>query len=146
MTNKAEWKVYTGSDEQIAEMKNAGSFIIKANGVESHVMHNIDENGLLVKCDEYLICNKHRYAKQIHRWSVTGQPVHIKVENGTGNHLLDVSIGFYYFDLEHSVFITTTPDWNIPNAEYSFTPYEDTSYADSQLEPTLSNGVVPSHK
>lgn len=120
-----EWKEYTGSDEQIAEMAEADSFIIKVNGVESHVMHHIDERGLLVDCDEYLICNKHKYAKLIQRWSVTGQPVHVKVDNELGNHLLDVSTGFYYFDLEHSVFITTTPDWYIPNAEYSFTPFED---------------------
>jgi len=120
-----EWKEYTGSDEQIAEMAEADSFIIKANGVESHVMHHIDERGLLVDCDEYLICNKHKYAKLIQRWSVTGQPVHVKVECERGNHLLDVSTGFYYFDLEHSVFITNTPDWDIPNAEYSFTEFKD---------------------
>jgi len=98
----SQWIKYDGSDEQIAEMDDADSFIIKANGVESHVMHHIDERGLLV-----------------------GQPVHIKVENGTGNHLLDVSTGFYYFDLEHSIYVTTTPDWNIPGAEYSFEPFEE---------------------
>ena len=120
----AQWVKYDGSDEQIAEMDDTSSFIIKANGIESHVMHNIDERGLLVDCDEYLICNRHKYAKLIQRWSITGQPVHIKVENGTGNHLLDVSTGFYYFDLEHSIYVTTTPDWNIPGAEYSFTSFE----------------------
>lgn len=120
-----EWKKYTGSDEQIAEMNDADSFIIKANRIESHIMHHADQNGLLVKCDEYLICNKHKYANEIRRWSLTGQPVHIKVKNETGNHLLDISIGFYYYDLEHSVFITNTPDWNIPGAEYSFTEFKE---------------------
>ena len=76
-------------------------------------------------CDEYLICNRHKYAKLIQKWSVTGQPVHVKVECERGNHLLDVSTGFYYFDLDHSVFITTAPDFNIPNAEYSFTEFKE---------------------
>ena len=103
----SKWTEYTGSDEQIAEMDNADSFIIKANGVESHVMHNIDEKGLLVDCDEYLICNRHKYAKLIQRWSITGQPVWIR-----------------YFCNEDIVHVTTTPDWNIPNAEYSFSYFE----------------------
>ena len=109
MTNRTKWTEYTGSDEQIAEMDNADSFIIKANGVESHVMHHIDERGLLVDCDQYLICNRHKYAKLIQRWSITGQPVWIrrKIENE------------YFYWLP-----TTTPDWHIPNAEYSFTPFE----------------------
>ena len=38
----SQWIKYDGSDEQIAEMDDADSFIIKANGVESHVMHHID--------------------------------------------------------------------------------------------------------
>ncbi len=105
----SKWTEYTGSDEQIAEMDNADSFIIKANGVESHVMHNIDEKGLLVDCDEYLICNRHKYAKLIQRWSITGQPVWVrrKIENE------------YFYWLP-----TTTPDWHIPNADYSFIEFE----------------------
>jgi len=99
------WRLYTGSDEQIAEMDNADSFIIKANGVESHVMHHIDERGLLVDCDQYLICNRHKYANLIKRWVMTGQPVWVRDGMGT--------------------YCTTKPDWNIPHAEYSFTPFED---------------------
>jgi len=106
----AEWKEYTGSDEQISEIDNADSFIIKANGVESHVMHHIDERGLLVDCDQYLICNRHKYANLIKRWALTGQPVWWRF-SGTS--------------FEPGVRCTTSPDWNIPNAEYSFTPFED---------------------
>ena len=108
------WRLYTGSDEQIAEMDNADSFIIKANGVESHVMHHIDERGLLVDCDQYLICNRHKYAKLIQRWSITGQPVWIRV-----------SANFERYGYAYSYHQpTTTPDWNIPNAEYSFIEFE----------------------
>lgn len=121
----SEWKEYTGTPEQIAEMYDADSFIIKANGVESHVMHHIDERGLLVDCDEYLICNRHPLADMIRRQARTGQPVYIKLprdaffdntypaKNGDTGHLKKD-----WFQV-----ITTKPDWNIPNAEYSFTPF-----------------------
>ena len=108
----SKWKKYTSSDEQIAEMDNADSFIIKANGVESHVMHHIDERGLLVECDDYLICNKHKYAKLIRRWAVTGQPVWIR------------KMFYCGIEKEGQTYTTTTPDWNIPGAEYSFGPFE----------------------
>ena len=115
------WRLYTGSDEQIAEMDNADSFIIKANGVESHVMHNIDEKGLLVDCDEYLICNRHKYAKLIQRWSITGQPVWVRYMSHRferDEHLGRIMIDYLKTD------VTNRPDWNIPNAEYSFTEFE----------------------
>ena len=123
----AQWVKYDGSDEQIAEMENAVSFIIKANGVESHVMHHIDERGLLVDCDEYLICNRHKDAKLIQRWSITGQPVWVRpkkpyefkisdYENHPTTKLMVDNKGVY--------FITTTPDWNM-KADFSFTPFED---------------------
>lgn len=110
---KPEWIEYTGSDEQIAEMDDTGSFIIKANGVESHVMHHIDERGLLVECDEYLICNRHKYAKLIQRWSMTGQPVWVRIPVSYERY------GYCYITYG----ATTTPDWNITGAEYSFTPF-----------------------
>jgi len=107
------WRLYTGSDEQIAEMDNADSFIIKANGIESHVMHHIDERGLLVECDEYLICNRHKYAKLIQRWSITGQPVWVKVDRDSRGNKINM------------IYTTTTPDWNIPDAEYSFIEFKE---------------------
>lgn len=113
----AQWIKYDGSDEQIAEMDDTGSFIIKANGIESHVMHNIDERGLLVDCDEYLICNRHKYAKLIQRWSITGQPVWVKT-------FIDGSYAGLPIK-DASIYVTNTPDWNIPGAEYSFTEFKE---------------------
>ena len=103
------WVQFTGSDEQIAEIDGADSFIIKSKGVESHVMHHIDKRGLLVDCDEYWLIPDDPLRKMKIRWARTGQPVWIrrKIENE------------YFYWLP-----TTTPDWNIPNAEYSFIEFE----------------------
>lgn len=124
----SKWVKYTGSDEQIAEIKaNIHGYLVRnALGMlSSRVRVAFDLDGVGILPFEYLICNPHPLADMICQQVRTGQPVHIKVENGTGNHLLDISTGFYYFDLEHSVFITNTPDWNIPNAEYSFAEFKE---------------------
>lgn len=72
----SEWKIYEGTDEQIEEMRNAeDGFIIRSRGIESKIMHKIDRRGLLVPCDEYLICEEHPLADMIVRWARTGQPV-----------------------------------------------------------------------
>lgn len=60
----------------------------------------------------YLICEPHPYADMIKRWADTGQPVWIR------RNRWDAGISIRVIE------VTTTPDWNITGAEYSFTPFE----------------------
>jgi len=116
-----EWKKYTGATEQIKELKSEKRRICKyKDGTESEVLiwfdtynhpdyrlrSTIQEDMQMV--DTYLICEPHPYADMIKRWADTGQPVWVKINDYTKTR-----------------YMTTKPDWNIPNAEYSFTPFED---------------------
>jgi len=110
----SEWIEYTGSDKQIEEIRNAEhGFIIRSRGIESKIMHKIDRRGLLVHCDEYLICEEHPLADMIERWASTSQPVWIR------------KMFYCGIEKEWQTYVTTAPDWNIPGAEYSFTPFEE---------------------
>lgn len=112
----SEWKKYEGTDEQIAEMLDAEhGFIIRSRGIESKIMHKIDRRGLLVHCDEYLICNPHPIADMIERQCRTGQPVWIKT-------FVEMSYAGLPI-LDERIQKTDKPDWRIPGAEYSFTPF-----------------------
>ena len=103
----SEWIEYTGSDDQIEEMRNAEhGFIIRSRGIESKIVHKIDRRGLLVHCDEYLICEEHPLADMIERQCRTGQPVYLRVR--LGNEWVNCKCPIY------------RPDWNIPGAEYRF--------------------------
>lgn len=76
----AEWKKFTGSDDQLKEMKEAehGWVIRYKDGNESHIHYgsfNVVFK-LLHEPDWYLICEPHPHAEMIHRWVDTGQPVY----------------------------------------------------------------------
>lgn len=113
--NMIEWKEYTGSDEQIAEISESKAPVLirYSTGGEIKWSNSTFQPGLATLCFEditqYLICNPHPLADMICQQARTGQPVWIKHEN------------------EHRGYVyqcTDTPDWNIPNVEYSFTPFE----------------------
>ena len=133
----SEWIEYTGSDEQIEAMKNAKhGFIAKNTSEESGVMfirHNqmfiqlqkepcltelfgnkIDSFLSLNNTTHYLICEPSPLADMIKRQVDTGQPVWIKHE-----------IHWDRADNENTTYCTSEPDWNIPGAEYSFTPFDE---------------------
>lgn len=117
----SEWKKYEGTDEQIEEMLNAEhGFIIRSRGIESKITHKIDRRGLLVHCDEYLICEEHHLADMICRQAATGQPVWIK-KPAYAERIDTLARTEIYYLYE----VTTTPNWNIPRAEYSFEPFEE---------------------
>lgn len=128
-TKQAEWKKYTGSDEQIAEITNSkhGYVFRFKNGNEllSWQQYDLQIGNWPGDVKEYLIANPHPLAVMIIRQAQTGQPVWIKTE--------DWSIDVCQYEGQlmgkstdtHMVFLTSKPDWNIPNAEYSFTPLED---------------------
>jgi ribosomal protein L3 len=121
-----KWKKYTGCDEQIKELKSEKRRICKyKDGTESEVLiwfdtyhhpdyrlrSTIQEDMQMV--DTYLICEPHPYAGMIKRWADTGQPVWVRV----GAMMREDQFIMY------RTYRTTTPDWNIPGAEYSFTPF-----------------------
>jgi hypothetical protein len=115
----AEWKEYTGSDEQIAEMSNAkyGWICRYSNGEVSYIFdskNNIKDNffkDIFTNTNyyptHYLICEPHPYREMIKRWIDTGEPVFVKIN-----------------DYTKSRYITLNPDWNLSNAEYSFAPFD----------------------
>ena len=115
-----EWVTYTGSDEQIAEMNAAirnsnNGILVSLRDKNTKIIYS----GLYsYKFDKYLICNPHPLADMICQQARTGQPVWISVAIDTGIGELE-KIEYRYFEP------TTAPDWNIPGAEYSFTPFDE---------------------
>ena len=115
-----EWKIYEGTDEQIEEMRNAehGFIYREMCGYESDITRAVefsDKYALkmhLFWCEvtHYLICDKHQLPDMIERQVRTGQPVWIR-----------------YYDEDRGdecvTGRTTTPDCNIPGAEYRFDPF-----------------------
>ena len=104
-----EWKEWNGSDEQIAEIKNTkdGYVLRKIDGKEVFFL-SLEFRPNLSNVTHYLICKRHPLADMIIRQAETGQEVYIRWVNITCGHC-----------------VTTTPDWNIPNAEYSFTEFKE---------------------
>ncbi len=141
-----EWKEYTGSDEQIAEMRETtNGFILRySTGVQteifkrigsSYVGEYIDSRRRLLsgnnlkevltknKITHYLICNPHPLADMICQQAKTGQPVWVKTSDWT------IDVSEYGGELtgqgtsDYMIFVTSKPDWNL-TAEYSFSSFE----------------------
>lgn len=133
----SEWKKYEGTDEQIEEMLNSEyGFILTADGKELMITRKfLDcvfdgtkhfERWLnLREISHYLLCEPHPLADMIKRWADTGQPVWIRKMIYCG------------IEKEWQNFATTTPDWDISGAEYSFTPFGEENifggYHDKEL-------------
>ena len=127
----AQWVKYDGSDEQIAEIENVknGWLVIFYDGTQSEIHKGYPGKSVNMHAiQKYLICNPHPYADMICQWARTGQPVWVRpkkpyefkvsdYENHPTTKLMVDNKGVY--------FITTTPNWNIPGAEYIFTPFEE---------------------
>lgn len=129
----AQWVKYNGSDAQIGEMDNSahGWIVMFKDDHVSNIHYgnpNISVN--MAEASKYLICQPHPRADMICQQARTGQPVWVRpnkpyklsiadYEDHPTTKLMVDSAGVYL--------ITTTPDWDIPNAEYSFTPFEDQS-------------------
>ena len=142
----SEWIEYTGSDEQIQSLIAARhGFLIDADVLcYSGIWNKFGEEGqrwwytkfvsdvkrqaLDVDIKKYLICQPHLHADLIKIWADTGCPVWVRPTkpyefkisdylNHPTTRLMVDGKGVYL--------ITTTPDWNIPGAEYSLTPFED---------------------
>lgn len=119
----SEWIKFDGRDEHIAEIKNnRNGYIVRGTNLSNRIRVAFDLSGIDTDNFEYLICNPHPLADMIIRWAQTGQPVWVKAPEGSWGMRNHQEIGR---NAEFVFYVTTTPDWNIPNAEYSFTPFED---------------------
>jgi len=118
MTTQPNWTKFDGSDEQIAELSRAKSGLcLKFEHSQETFVYKLKDisttNGVVTlskTVTHYLICNPHKHVNLISQWAMTGQPVWVKEG-------IDCMRPFIYE--------THNPDWNIPNTEYSFTPFED---------------------
>lgn len=141
MNNRTKWTEYTGSDEQIDEISSSkNGFVCRNNETDSGVL-TIKYGQLFSDKSEYPILNAmwsgslKRFVEThntTHYWIIsddplrdmkirqaqTGQPVWVRYKKD----LMVLRPGDKAWRKE--IIVTTTPDWNIPNAEYSFTPFE----------------------
>lgn len=115
-----EWKEYTGSDEQISEIREScrvAGFTYRMRTMDGRICDQVYAQFDLSflkhnrKPAQYLICEKHPLMHMIDTQARTGQPVWIRLSTPTKFILQD--------------FPTTKPDWNITGAEYSFQPFEE---------------------
>ena len=131
-------KKYTSSDEQIDEISSSkNGFVCRNNETDSGIL-TIKYGQLFSDQSEYPILNAmwsgslKRFVEThntTHYWiisddplremkirqSQTGQPVWVRVPTSF------IRYGYHYITYG----ATTTPDWNIPNAEYSFTEFKE---------------------
>lgn len=144
-----EWKEYTGSDGQIAEMRQSEHGFVARNTYSVSSIMSIKLNQLFIsgqknpylpelfgnKVSEflnynntthYLICDPHPLEDMICQQARTGQEVWIKVpqESYPFIHLMT---DYYMYSLSNGwhVYRTDVPYWHIPGAEYSFTLFEE---------------------
>lgn len=125
-----EWKPYTGSHEQIEEINNAKDVLFKYKEGRTTLRGNrkLDtyDNDYL---SEFLICNPHPLADMICQQARTGQPVWIKFSYeyvGTLYHYMQIyGDKLTRISEDFVIVITTKPNWNIPGAQYRFTPFVD---------------------
>jgi len=134
----SEWIEYTGSSDHIAEIRqsvhgfiarneDADSSIIKVifnqvfiEGQKDPILPELFPTTLKSWLDaagttHYLICNPHPLVDMICLQARTGRPVWMRIP-----------VSYERYGYRHITYgTTTTPDWNIPNAEYSFTPFEE---------------------
>jgi len=107
MTNQTNWTKYTGSDEQIAELDKSRNGLIVKNKL-GYIWEEIYLfwSHTPIGSTHYWIIKPDPLREMKVRQAMTGQPVWVRIHK-------DIRM------------VTTTPDWNIPNAEYSFTEFKD---------------------
>lgn len=127
----SDWKEHTGSYEQIAEMQNAPhGWIVEYIDTDEPVCTAISQVCFLAPQDteviqKYLICNPHPYADMARQQLLTGHPVWVKMKSSTYWAIAMRGFDLIYQDHVVSVIKSTTPDWNIPGAEYSLSEFKE---------------------
>lgn len=122
----SQWIKYDGSDEQLRQLlSTSDKFIVDSQWSifrEPSTIELLDTDDNIkwlavmlrdAKVKAYLICSPHPLADMICQWARTGQPVWVRIPVSYERY------GYCYITYG----ATNTPDWNIPGAEYSFTPF-----------------------
>lgn len=113
MTTQTTWTEYTGSDDQIAEMKR-GFITRDINGIESENVRYINEFVGKEHLKNYL-----NYQNITHYWIIPDDPLReMKIRQAQTGQPVWVRV-------HGVVHQTTNPNWNWANAEYSFTEFKD---------------------
>lgn len=112
----AEWKKYTGSEEQLKEMKSAAhGYIVRFNdGLECDVRCEGLTSFMQSKTTHYLICEPHKHADMIKRWADTGQPVYCKFLKVW----VEFSNDLIWDDRDFEKFSFTPPEYTIKYRDY----------------------------
>jgi len=111
-----EWKEYNASPGQVDFITQSKVDTAYITGTEQYTMPPCRDRyvvkNVLRGASHYLICNPHPLADMICQQAHTGQPVWVRTRNYEGT-------AWCYYPP------TTTPNWNIPVAEYSFTEFKE---------------------
>ena len=123
----SDWREYTGSDEQIAELASNTFIVNNINSIFGnpkvvntfYTGKTYEEDKLWLRnhfqeygITKYWIIPADPLREMKVRQAMTGQPVYWRLKKDNPG-------------LIYRVFVTTSPDWNIPNAEYAFTEFRD---------------------
>ena len=121
----SKWVQFTGGDEQIAELENnKNGYIVRGENLSERIRVVFDTEGIEILPFKYWLIPDDPLREMKIRQSQTGQPVWIKMESSTYWVIAMRGFDLIYQDHVVSVIKSITPDWNIPNAEYSFTEFE----------------------
>ena len=113
----SEWKEYSGSDDQISEMRTCkNGYVVRRKSGEEVCFLSIEYKCRYEDVVSYWIIPDDPLREMKIRQAVTGQPVWVKT-------FIDGSYAGLPIK-DASIYVTNTPDWNIPGAEYSFTSFE----------------------
>ena len=113
---KGKWIEYTGSDKQYSEIINSrNGFMLrdKFSKVASPIFRKLGFN-MVLSGTEYLICDPHPYADEIKIWADTGCMIYVREP-----------IDYAMTGDMYKEYVTDQPNWNIPNAIFRLTPFED---------------------
>lgn len=107
-----EWIKYTGSPEQISEIRNSKygwlARVDAANDCNSIILDEYEPIDDIQSIYCYLICNPHPLADMICQQARTGQPV------------------WWKYKTRQEVYpCLGSPDWDDVNCEYSFTEFKE---------------------
>lgn len=126
----SEWVAYNGSNEQIAELKSAknGYLLRYKEGNDSAILKIVHEYAEPNEITNYWIIPDDPLREMKIRQAQTGQLVWVRIPFPVCTVPLVHAMNGFDYPVEtndgFTIIMTNIPNWNIPNAEYSFTAFE----------------------
>ena len=127
----SDWREYTGSDEQIAELASNTFIVNNINSIFGNPkVVNTFYTGKTYEEDKLWLRNHFQEYGITKYWIIPADPLReMKVRQAMTGQPVWVNVRYFDRELREHTYKchrpTTTPDWNIPNAEYSFTEFKD---------------------